>query len=94
MEALLTTKNYKDGFLIDDETIGGVTEMSNGVFAAYVSHYLTGETLDYREFSSLAEALERLNGIDRKWIYESIGCSSKTSHKATGCSSRGCSKCS
>lgn len=76
----LTTDNYKHGFLVDDEAIAGVTEVGGTeapVFAAYVSHYLTGETYAYREFDRIDDALDFLGAIDRPWIYESIGCGSK-----------------
>lgn len=74
----LTEANFAHGFLVDEEWIGGVTEMDGGVFAAYVSHHTTGETLEYREFTSPSPALEFLNSLPRHWIYESVGCSAHT----------------
>ncbi len=95
----LTTENYKKGFLVDDETIAGVTEMGEGstpVFAAYVSHYLTGETYAYQEFEQVEEALAYLASYGRAWAYEAVGCSAKTGKSATSgcgsCSSGGCGK--
>lgn len=85
----LTVENYNKGFLVDDETIGGVTEMAGGVYASYVSHYLTGETLAYQEFEALEPALIFLDTMPRSWSYEAVGCSKTTKKGASG----GCSAC-
>lgn len=85
----LTIENYNKGFLVDEETIAGVTEMAGGVYACYVSHYLTGETLAYEEFEALEPALSFLDKMNRPWSYEAVGCS-KTTKKGT---SGGCSAC-
>ena len=102
---LLTTENYKNGFLVDDEVIAGVTEMNAGtdatapVFSVYVSHYLTGETYAYQEFDALEPALFFLAAIKRPWAYEAVGCSKKTKapelpeSASGGCGSSGCSAC-
>ena len=91
---LLTESNYSKGFLVDDETIAGVTKMGEAdaepVFAAYVSHYLTGETLEYREFAQAAEALAFLDSIKRPWIYEAIGCGPHSQKTTSGCGTGGC----
>lgn len=91
---MLDSINYKKGFLIDDEVIGGITEMAEGIYSAYVSHYLTGETIAYQEFGSLEPALLFLNSMPRSWIYESVGCSTKTggatTSKACGSGCNGC----
>ncbi|MBI3543272.1 MAG: hypothetical protein HY075_08380 [Deltaproteobacteria bacterium] len=96
MGFLLDASNYKSGFLVDDEVIAGVTEMGDAarpLYAAYVSHYLTGETYAYREFERVEPALEFLATIERKWAFEGVGCTAKAS--ATSCSTGGsCSKCS
>jgi hypothetical protein len=91
----LTIDNYKAGFLIDDEVIGGVTEMAGGIFAAYVSHYLTGETLEYKEFTEVQSALGFLNAQARNWIFEAVGCGTKKQQSAApkSCGSGGCSSC-
>lgn len=92
---LLTRENYSKGFLVDDEVIGGVTEMAPEpgqakVFSAYVSHYLTGETYLYQEFDNLDAALDHLATVERQWRYEAIGCGSKKSGSGGGCSTGGC----
>ncbi|MBI3557878.1 MAG: hypothetical protein HY074_16575 [Deltaproteobacteria bacterium] len=90
----LTADNFKNGFLVDDEVIAGVTQMEGAatpVYAAYISHYLTGETFAYQEFDAVEPALRFLAGVDRPWVYEAVGCSAKTSApKSTSASSRGC----
>lgn len=82
---LLTAENYKHGFLIDNDAIGGVTEMADGVYSAYVSHYATGETLEYREFSALDPALQFLAQVDRPWSYEAVGCGKPAAGSCGGC---------
>lgn len=99
MTQLLTAQNYKKGFLVDDEVIAGVTEMGAGsnsiIFASYISHYLTGETYAYQEFEELNAALDFLATFKRNWVYEAVGCSTKTG--ASSCSktgsSSGCGSC-
>jgi hypothetical protein len=86
---LLTAENYASGFLVDAETIAGVTQVGDGgaaCFAAYVSHALTGETLQYQEFARLDEALAHLSAIDRPWAYEAVGCTKKAKSCGGGCS--------
>lgn len=94
---MLTLENYKNGFLIDEEVIGGVTEMAGGVYSAYVSHYLTGETLAYQEFNDAAQALEYLRAMKRSWKFEGVGCgkiSAPNSKSAGGsCRSGACNSC-
>ena len=94
----LSPHNYKDGFLVSDEFIGGVTEMADGSFAAYVSHHLTGETLAYQEFTSPLEATEFLSALPFNWAFEAVGCSSHTKKTAAnsqaGCGPSSCSSCS
>lgn len=105
---LLTTENFRQGFLVDDEAIGGVTEMETDdgkrVYSAYVSHYLTGETLAYQECERLADALGFLATIERAWRYEAVGCSSKkkttsatscgtSTNSGGGCGTSSCGSC-
>lgn len=91
---MLNTENYSSGFLIDDQAIGGVTKMSDSVFASYVSDHATGETLHYQEFETLTEALSDLRNIPRNWRFESIGCSSHSQQPAHASTASGCSACS
>ena len=96
----LTIDNFKSGFLVDNEVIGGVTELDGAatpVYAAYVSHYLTGETFAYQEFEKVEPALEFLANIDRAWEYEAVGCSAKTGAQtktsSSSCGSGACGSC-
>jgi hypothetical protein len=82
---LLNAQNYKAGFLIDDEFIGGVTEMADGLYSAYVSHYLTGETLAYQEFERVEPALEFLASLPQQWAFEAVGCSTHAKKTSSGC---------
>ncbi|HRK03230.1 MAG TPA: hypothetical protein PLH57_11245 [Oligoflexia bacterium] len=91
----LTEENFSKGFLVDDEWIAGVTELPSTtggtVFAAYVSHYLTGETIQYQEFPEPRQAIDFIRAIDRAWVYEAIGCDTHGS-SAKSCS-KSCSGC-
>lgn len=76
---MLTAENYKKGFLMDEELMGGVAEegpeaLTTG-FSAYVLRHTTGEYLGYRTFGSLADALSAINTVERAWKFEnSSGC--------------------
>jgi hypothetical protein len=98
---ILNKNNFDKGFLIDEEVIAGVTLMDGGIYAAYMSHYLTGETLAYQEFSDAESAVAYLKTIERPWAFEAVGCSKTTSKLAKldgsastgGCSTGGCTGC-
>lgn len=91
---LLTPDNYMNGFLVDDETIAGVTELAGGVFSAYVSNSLTGETLAYREFEAVEPALLYLRDLNRNWKFEAVGCGKTAATGAAGsCQSGQCAGC-
>ncbi len=70
---LLSAQNYKNGFLIDSDLMAGVSEKPDapGVFTAYVLKHETGEYLGYQEFTSLEDAVARINAIERDWEFES-----------------------
>jgi hypothetical protein len=99
---LLHRDNFERGFLIDDEWMGSIAKLESKNpsdskdksaptrYAAFVTNHETGETVGYREFNSLDEALQVLNAIPRSWKYESTsGCSGERCGegkcKGTGC---------
>ncbi|MGE0615266.1 MAG: hypothetical protein AB7P04_06470 [Bacteriovoracia bacterium] len=89
----LTSENYRDGFLIDDQWMGGVSEnpahetsASTDRFVAYVVDVSEGVTLGAHGYPTLAEALHAINRIPRAWRFESA----RSCH--TGCASGGCQK--
>lgn len=71
-EPKLTSLNYTQGFLMDNELMAGVTQApeSPQSFAAFVLNHRTGEYLGYRAYSNLEEALASLNSIPREWAFE------------------------
>lgn len=74
---MLTLENYSKGFLIDEELMGGVTADPEqpDVFVAFVLRHTTGEYLGYQPFSSIEEALAKINSVTRAWTYETVnGC--------------------
>lgn len=72
---VLSAENYAKGFLIDEELMGGVSEIAEGGFLAYVLRHTTGEYLGQQSFARLDEALGAINAVQRPWQYESAsGC--------------------
>jgi len=95
--ALLTAENYKQGMLVDDELVGGITDDPEkaGAFVAFVIRSSTGEHIVYRSFDRLEDALEQMNRVRRPWIYEAtVGCgeSGCGNNKDGGCKINGCGK--
>ena len=73
----LTAENYNQGFLVDEELLGGITSPPNqpGIFVAYVLKHSTGEYLGYQPYPDLRQALDVLNQVQRDWKFEAIsGC--------------------
>ncbi len=75
MSSALTADNFTQGFLVDDEWIGGVTPDPENPsrFAAYVLKHGSGEYVAYQAFDSLEEALTMLNRVPRPWSFEALG---------------------
>jgi hypothetical protein len=71
----LTSENYRQGFLVDEELMAGVTEHPEqpGLYVAFVLHHTTGEYLGYQPFHELTEALTTINKIPRDWAFEKVG---------------------
>jgi hypothetical protein len=73
----LTSQNYNQGFLVDEELMAGVTEtpQNPGSFSAYVLRHTTGEYLGHQTGLPLDEALALINRIPRAWTFETTkGC--------------------
>ena len=66
----LTPENYSQGFLIDEELMGGVSTSENG-YLAFVLQHTTGEYIGAETFSALDQALKAVNEVQRDWKYES-----------------------
>ena len=94
---LLTLENYSQGFLIDEELMGGVTghpELKEQ-FLAFVLRHTTGEYLGYNAYKNLGEALQAINGVQRAWSYEktkNCGGSGKCGVAGAACANGGCDK--
>jgi hypothetical protein len=75
MTPSLTSENYKQGFLVDDDLMAGVTPHPEqpGVFVAFVLQHTTGEYLGYQPFNDLDSALRIINQIQRSWNFEAVG---------------------
>lgn len=91
---LLTQENYKQGFLVDQDLMAGITESPEqpGTFAAFVLQHTTGEYIGYQLFPSLEKALTALNGIPRSWSFERLGggCGGKCGTGEGGCQNGSC----
>ena len=78
----LTDGNHEKGFLIDDNWMASVSRNAEGPgFSAFVVDHAWGETVAWKEFSALQDALDWVNAIPRTWVYEST----------SGCGDGGCS---
>jgi hypothetical protein len=71
----LDSTNYNQGFLVDDDLMGGVTQdpQKPSVYIAFVLQHTTGEYLGYQPFSDLQLALNAINQIQRPWTFERVG---------------------
>ena len=93
--ATLNTENYSQGFLVDEELMAGVTqhpEQAN-TYVAFVLQHSTGEYLGYQPYTSLDQALDRINQSPRPWTFERIsgGCGGgKCGTGEGGCGGGGC----
>jgi hypothetical protein len=86
----LTARNYSQGLLVDDQLLAGIAENPEkpGDFIAFVLNQASGEYLGYESFPGLTPALERINGIERDWVFERTGgCGNTTCEggKCPGC---------
>ena len=74
-EMKLTTENYTQGFLIDEELMGGVTPhpQNPGLFVGFVLRHTTGEYLGYEPYPTLEAALEAVNRVKRPWAFDQAG---------------------
>ena len=91
----LNIENYSLGFLVDEELMAGVTQHPDqpNTFVAFVLQHSTGEYLGYQPYTSLDQALARINQIPRPWTFERIsgGCGGgKCGTKEGGCGGGGC----
>ncbi|MFZ9596133.1 MAG: hypothetical protein ACO3A2_08660 [Bdellovibrionia bacterium] len=91
---LLTSENYTQGFLVDDDLMAGVTTDPGdpSTFMAFVLRHSTGEYLGVRPCPSLEEALAQINQIPRSWSFEPLkaGCGGGGCGKKGGCAGGGC----
>jgi hypothetical protein len=91
MKSTLTEENYKEGFLVDDHWMAGVSLSSDG-YTAFILDHETGGYIDNQFFSSLPVALNFLNGIQRDWIYESASNCGNENCAIGGCGKGVCKK--
>ncbi len=67
----LTRENFKKGFLVDEELMGGVTELEAGNYLAFVLQHTSGEYLGQQLFTDLDQALAAIAQVQRAWKFES-----------------------
>jgi hypothetical protein len=69
-----TTDNYNKGFLMDEELMGGISEDREfpGTYQAFIVRHTTGETLGFRRFENLFEAIRTLNDVERAWEFTPV----------------------
>jgi hypothetical protein len=92
--ANLSTENYSQGFLVDQDLMAGVTQDPEkpGVYVAFVLQHSTGEYLGYQPFNELSQALQVINQIPRPWTFEKIsgGCGGGKCGEGGGCATGSC----
>lgn len=71
---LLSSENYTQGFLIDNEWMAGVSEMTDPdartqQYLAYVVDLVTQSTVGAHRFSTLGEALDAIARIRSSWEF-------------------------
>jgi hypothetical protein len=89
----LTAQNYLKGFLIDEELMGGVSQVpGTSRFTAFVLRHTTGDLMGSQELGSLESALELLNSVKRDWIYESASQCGGGSCNEGNCGTGSCKK--
>ncbi|MGZ3689392.1 MAG: hypothetical protein ACXVBW_13910 [Bdellovibrionota bacterium] len=94
MTTSITSENFRQGFLVDEELMAGVMEDPDhaGTFIAFVLRHTSGEYLGFQPFPTLEEAAGAINRIPRSWTFEktSGGCGGGNCGKAGGCKGGGC----
>ena len=90
-----TSENYTKGFLMDEELIGGISEVPGeaGTFTAYVVRHTTGETLGVQNYSNVFEAIRNLNDIERNWSFEAVSRCGGGNCKSGNCKKEGGATC-
>jgi hypothetical protein len=89
----LTPENYAKGFLVDQDLMAGVSRHpdSAGSFLAFVLQHTTGEYLGHQAFDDLSLAIDSINKIPRKWVFERAGgCGDGNCGEAGNCSKGSC----
>lgn len=92
---LLNAENYRQGFLVDEELMGGITEVTDppGHFAAFVLRHTTGEYLGYEVYPALTHALSAIAAVKREWKFESTsGCGACGEGNCSKAQGGGCKK--
>lgn len=90
----LSAENFKKGFLVDDEMMGGITQNPENPaqYVGFVLSHLTGEYVAYQPFESLEAALEAMNRIPRQWAFEKVGGCGNGNCGTGACKGGGCGK--
>lgn len=90
MDQALTRDNFRKGFLVDDELMGGVTELEPGNFLAFVLHHTRGEYLGQQIFTDLDQALGAISQVKRDWKFESTHACGGGKCSGAACQLGGC----
>lgn len=79
---MLTSKNYRQGLLVCENEVAGISEINADEFLVYRTQVASGELIEAQSFSQLSAALDYLNNfIDQSvklslldWRFEAAGC--------------------
>lgn len=93
MNLKLTTENYKEGYLIDEEWLGGVAPTPSNQYEAFIINHVSAEPVARHIFQTLEQALRIFNNIDRNWNFESFsGCGGGKCGQSKKCGTECCPK--
>lgn len=86
----LTRENFRKGFLVDEELMGGVTELEAGSYLAFVLQHTSGEYLGQQLFTDLDQALAAIAQVQRAWKFESTHACGGGKCSGSACPIGGC----
>jgi hypothetical protein len=90
MNQALTRENFRKGFLVDEELMGGVTELEPGNYLSFVLQHTSGEYLGQQLFTDLDQALAAIAQVQRTWQFESTHACGGGKCSGSACPIGGC----
>ncbi len=89
----LKPADFRDGFLVDEQWMAGISPSDSGRFEAFVLDHRSGELVTSHEFQEFNAALEALSRLERSWRWERLGGCGGGCSDGKGCDPSGCKAC-